>query len=426
MAHVLRHVPFLISLAVEGFYDRDVDSMKHAAKMEKFLSKEEELVVVNVKMSRAMYAQLVQQKFQAPSCYPMPSVSDREAYAEAEIGMKIACGMEMMYQERKKEGEDGRGSGWSKYKENLEKSGYFEGLLCGSKEYKRLMENAEEYYQKSSSVSRTREIMSAPVRRIDEILALSYSEDDFKGPEVAVSDSDSWLYDGEDELNSVLQERQKEMEFYNEKKERKQKGKEKEEGGSSSDANVNNFDLGDISKSMEQFIQKVSSYKGAEVPQNRDFKEVNLDADRFMKDIESMLGSQGGQEEADDDSDGSEGSSMDMDFEDDSEGEDPNDDEKEAFMESYSGAMNEELKNSTLDKSFEHVNQLSSKQNGESSKTTEEKEEDDDDEFTPIDADFNLVKNLLESYSSQQGLPGPASNLLGLMGLQLPKDSNDK
>lgn len=156
MAHVLRHVPFLISLAVEGFYDRDVDSMKHAAKMEKFLSKEKELVVVNVKMSRAMYAQLVQQKFQAPSCYPMPSVSDREAYAEAEIGMKIACGMEMMYQERKKEGEDGKGSGWSKYKENLEKSGYFEGLLCGSKEYKRLMENAEEYYQKSSSVSRTR------------------------------------------------------------------------------------------------------------------------------------------------------------------------------------------------------------------------------------------------------------------------------
>ncbi|KAF8081978.1 hypothetical protein N665_0854s0015 [Sinapis alba] len=424
VAHVLRHEPFLISLAVEGFYDRDVDSMKHAAKMEKFLSSKE-LVVVLVKMSRAMYAQLVQQKFQAPSFYPMPSVSEREAYSEAEIGMKIACGMEMMYQVRKKEGEDGRGSGWSKYKENLEKNGYFEGLVAGSKEYKRLMEKAEEYYQKSSSVSRTRDIMSAPVRRIDEILDLPYSEDDFKGQEeVAVSDSDSWMYDGEDELNSVLQERQKEMEFYNSKKERKQKGKEKGEGGgSSSDANVNNFDLGDISKSMEQFIHKVSGYKGAEVPENREFKEVNLDVDRFMKDIESMLGSQ---EQADDESDGSEGSSMDMDFEDDSEGEDPNDDddEKEAFMESYSGAMNEELKKSTLEKSFEHVNQHSSKQNGESSKTSDEKE--DDDEFTPIDADFNLVKNLLESYSSQQGLPGPASNLLGLMGLQLPKDSNEK
>ncbi|CAH8374995.1 unnamed protein product [Eruca vesicaria subsp. sativa] len=427
VAHVLSHEPSLISLAVERFYDRDVDLMKHVTRMEKFLSRREFVVVV-VKMSRAMYGQLIQQKFQAPSCYPMPSVGDKEGFGEAEIGMKIACGMEMMYQERKKEGGEGgrgrgRGFGWSKYKESLEKSGYFEGLVCGSKEYKRLLENAEVYYQKSSSFSRTREVMSEPVRRIDEILAMPYSEDDFKGQEVGVSDDDSWLYDGEDELNSVLEERQKEMEFYNAKKERKQKGKEKEkeEGGSSGDGNVNNFDLGDISKSMEQFIQKVSSYKGAEVPENREFKEVNLDVDRFMKDIESMLG---GQEQGDDDeSDGSEGSSMDMDFEDDSEGEDPNDDddEKEAFMESYSGAMNEELKNSTLDKSFEHVNQPSSKQNGESSKTSE-----DDDEFTPVDADFNLVKNLLESYSSQQGLPGPASNLLGLMGLQLPKDSNDK
>ncbi|ESQ31312.1 hypothetical protein EUTSA_v10003796mg [Eutrema salsugineum] len=422
VAQVLKHEPFLISLAVEGFYDRDVDSMKHAAKMEKFLSKrrEEELVLVIVKMSRAMYAQLVQQKFQAPSCYPMPSITDRDAYIEAELGMKIACGMEMMYQQRKKEGEDGKGISWSKYKDNLEKNGYFEGLLCGSKEYKRLMENAEEYYQKSSSVSRIRDIMSAPVRRIDEILALPYSEDDFKGQEVPVSDSDSWLYDGGDELNSVLQERQKEMEFYNSKKERKQKAKEKQEAGSSSESNVNNFDLGDISKSMEQFIKKVSSYKGAEVPENRDFKEVNLDVDRFMKDMESILGSQGRQEQADDDSDGTEGSSMDMDFDDlgdDSGGEESNEDEKETFMESYSGAMNVELKNSTLEKSFEHVNQHSSKQNEESSS---------DADFTPIDADFNLVKNLLESYSSQQGLPGPASNLLGLMGLQLPKDSNDK
>lgn len=158
VAQVLRHEPFLISLAVEGFYDRDVDSMKHAAKMEKFLSKgrEPELVLVLVKMSRAMYAQLVQQKFQAPNCYPMPSISDRDAYTEAELGMKIACGMEMMYQQRKKDGEDGKGISWSKYKENLEKKGYFEGLLSGSMEYKRLMENAEEYFQKSSSFSRTR------------------------------------------------------------------------------------------------------------------------------------------------------------------------------------------------------------------------------------------------------------------------------
>lgn len=47
-----------------------------------------------------------------------------------------------------------------------------------------------------------------------------------------------------------------------------------------------------------------------------------------------------------------------------------------------------------------------------------------DGDFSPVDVDFNLVKNFLDSFSSQQGLPGPASNLLGLMGVQFPQDAN--
>lgn len=45
-------------------------------------------------------------------------------------------------------------------------------------------------------------------------------------------------------------------------------------------------------------------------------------------------------------------------------------------------------------------------------------------EFTPVDVDVNLVKSLLDSFSSQQGLPGPASNLLGVMGVKLPEDAS--
>lgn len=158
VAQVLKYEPCLISLAVGGFYDRDIDTMKHAAKMERFLSKgrEEELVCVSVKMSRAMYAQLVQQKFQAPKCYPMPNRNDGPGFMEAEIGMKIACGFEMMYQQRKKEGLEGKGSTWEAFKETLDKSGYFEGQLPGSKEYLRLMQNAEEYYRNSTLISRAR------------------------------------------------------------------------------------------------------------------------------------------------------------------------------------------------------------------------------------------------------------------------------
>lgn len=43
-------------------------------------------------------------------------------------------------------------------------------------------------------------------------------------------------------------------------------------------------------------------------------------------------------------------------------------------------------------------------------------------EMTPVDVDLNLVESILNSYSSQQGLPGPASSLLGLMGIKVPPD----
>lgn len=266
VAWVLKHEPCLISLAVEGFYDRDVDSMKFADKMERFLpnGKKEEVVRVFVKMSRAMYAQLMQQMFRPPKCYPgLPLSSDAEAYKEAELGMKIACGFEMMYQLRKKQGEEGKGSTWEVFWENLEKSGYFEGLLPGSVEYKRLMQRAEEYYKNSSLHCRASEMLNAPVRRIDEILSLPHSADDFKVQELPPSDDDSWLYYGEDELNAALQERQKEMELYGSKRKRKQKVEEEQDAGPSA------YDLGEIANSMQEFVKKISSYEGAEITENR-------------------------------------------------------------------------------------------------------------------------------------------------------------
>ncbi|KAJ0040144.1 hypothetical protein Pint_27695 [Pistacia integerrima] len=426
VAEVLKHEPCLISLAVEGFYDRDIDSMKYAAKMERFLSKgkQQELVLVNVKMSRAMYAQLMQQTFQAPKCYPMPvRGGDVTGYLEAELGMKIACGFEMVYWMRKKEGDEGKGSTWSKYKERLEKSGYFEGLIPGSKEYKRLMENAEEYYRKSNLFVRTSEMMSAPVRRIDEILALPHSAEDFKGQNVPPSDDDSWLYNGEDELNSALQERQKELELYNSELRDKHKSKESQDTGSSSGKNLDDFDLGGLAKTMQAFVHKVSSYKGAEVPENRNLEEVDIDVDRFIKDMESVMRHQGSEETANN-ADSDKGSSSDMDFDESEDGSDmadeDNDDGEDGFMHSYSDALDNELKRTILKKSFIHANEESSKK----IKGTSNGAEDMDEEFSPVNVDVNLVKNLLDSFSSQQGLPGPASNLLGLMGVKLPHDDN--
>lgn len=46
--------------------------------------------------------------------------------------------------------------------------------------------------------------------------------------------------------------------------------------------------------------------------------------------------------------------------------------------------------------------------------------------MTPVDVDLNLVTNILESYSSQAGLAGPASNLLQSMGVQLPDNTDHR
>ena len=47
------------------------------------------------------------------------------------------------------------------------------------------------------------------------------------------------------------------------------------------------------------------------------------------------------------------------------------------------------------------------------------------DDLQPVDLDVNLVESLLASYAGQQGLPGPAGNLAGLMGISLPDNKDD-
>ncbi|KAK1292020.1 hypothetical protein QJS10_CPB17g02505 [Acorus calamus] len=426
VAQVLKHEPCLVSLAVEGFYDRDVDSMKFASKMERFGG--EETVRVSVRMSRAMYAQLMRQAFQAPRGYPMPSLKadGPDVYREAETGMKIACGFEMMYHQRKREGAEGKGKGWKAFLESLERSGYFEGLLPGSKEYKRRMEEALEYHRSTAFFAQTSETLSAPVRRIDEILALPHSVDDFKGLDLPPDDDDSWLYNGEDELNSAILERQKEMETYESERRKHQKSKDTKVSSEGSSEQVDDFNLGEITKTMQAFVQKVSSFEGAEVPENSDSKAVEFDVERFIRDMESVVGRVGHDGAAHPDNvDEDDLSTSDMDYDDFEDGSDleetdeTEDASKDVFMSSYSDALNKELNETTLKKSFIRATEHSNDDEGTSNAS-----KDIDEDFTPVDVDVNLVKSFLDSFSSQQGLPGPASNLLGLMGVKLPQDAS--
>ena len=55
---------------------------------------------------------------------------------------------------------------------------------------------------------------------------------------------------------------------------------------------------------------------------------------------------------------------------------------------------------------------------------SDEVDEPSDDE--DVDIDFNLAQNLLESLKGQVGAAGPASNLMGLMGMAMPRDEPEK
>lgn len=48
-----------------------------------------------------------------------------------------------------------------------------------------------------------------------------------------------------------------------------------------------------------------------------------------------------------------------------------------------------------------------------------------EDEDREMDIDYNLAKNLLESFKGQAGMPGPGGNLMGMMGVQLPRDEDE-
>jgi len=70
---------------------------------------------------------------------------------------------------------------------------------------------------------------------------------------------------------------------------------------------------------------------------------------------------------------------------------------------------------------------MSSVRNAESSHVNlAENIDDEDDDFRPVNVDLNAVKNLLESYESQHGLPGPTSTMLGGMGMRIPPSSGKR
>lgn len=107
------------------------------------------------------------------------------------------------------------------------------------------------------------------------------------------------------------------------------------------------------------------------------------------------------------------------------------------FMEAYGQAMDAQLAGTRMVESFERAptpagpaaaagqqqqagGGAASPQGQGETEEQQQQEEEAPAALRPVDIDVNLVSSLLASYGEQQGLPGPAGTLAGLMGLRLP------
>ena len=105
-----------------------------------------------------------------------------------------------------------------------------------------------------------------------------------------------------------------------------------------------------------------------------------------------------------------------------SEGKMPPRDDDEEVIQQLAGQMESELKGHGV-LSLEGSSSVSRALAGPGDSKTDPGE--DEDSGDDIDMDYHLAKNLLESFKGQAGMAGPVGNILGMMGLSLPRDEGD-
>ncbi|KAI7898786.1 SGT1 protein-domain-containing protein [Cokeromyces recurvatus] len=421
---VLLTEPQLITLAIEAFYLRDPLSMKACASMKIFnpLKGTTETVI---KFTKTTYAQTVHQKFYAPKPFRLPSVNERKKFKYAELGMKVACGLEMLYYNHANDVNHTeeeytvdtypfeKDKKFADYKSHLHKLGYFRSEKQGSQLYNFLIQQSKEQYlaHKREQDGSKRYVSlndldvddedtfrgSHPIlstgetirRRIDTIIS-QYSTEALERLLTAntlTEDSDEWMNVDPQQLEELLMKRMGHLQ-------------ESMMTDLQKDFTMNDtkdIDLQSIMSSLENFVEhNKSGIEGVEFPSQM---LENEDEDFSDEDNDSY----------------------------DEEG--PIQFDVQRFMDILKGKSQED----DLTKVMEEMDQEISghdKISGSFEKiptrlNPEEEEEEEEDINAPVDVQLNLVKNVLESFKSQQGLPGPVGNMLNQFGIVLPGDNEE-
>lgn len=230
-------------------------------------------------------------------------------------------------------------------------------------------------------------------------------------------DDDRWLDLSPEQLDQLLHEASGRKETQPTAKEKEEEEEEEEE---------QNYDLAQVSESMKAFISKVSTHEGAELPRDPSETPITFDADSFLNYFDKILGPKPPETDSDD-LDEEDFECLDSDDDVDLETQESGSLKGAlASLKSYMAQMDQELAHTSMGKSFTTRKQVHKEPPSQMTNNSSDEEDSGagDCAAAPVDVDLNLVSNILESYSSQAGLAGPASNLLQSMGVQLPDNTD--
>ncbi|XP_003783612.1 protein ecdysoneless homolog [Otolemur garnettii] len=417
---VLKQCPRLVAAAAQAFYLRDPIDLRACRIFKTFLP--ETRIMMSVTFTKCLYAQLVQQKFvpDRRSGYGLPPPSHPQ-YRAHELGMKLAHGFEILCSKCGPHFSDSKKSHviasplWASFLESLKKNDYFMGLIEGCSQYQQRLEMAKNYFQLSVNRPESSLAMSPGEEILTLLQTVPFDIEELKKEEANLppEDDDQWLDLSPDQLDQLLQEAAG-------KKESEPISKEEKE---------QNYDLTQVSESMKAFISKVSTHKGAELPREPSEAPITFDADSFLNYFDKILGPTPHESDSDD-LDEEDFECLDSDDDLDLKMQDPC---EEASLKgtlnnlkSYMAQMDQELAHTSIGKSFITQKQVEPVSQTTSNSSDEEDSGAGESVMAPVDVDLNLVSNILESYSSQAGLAGPASNLLQSMGVHLPDNTDPR
>lgn len=434
-AALLEHDPQLLGPAVSAFVSRDSTDAKALRAMRYFPP--ETRLMTEVRFTRCLYAQLRQHRYMPDRRtgwnLPLPNAPEFVAH---DLGLKVACGLEILAAKATQNDQDEKSTDfqndvrWKRFLGSLKEKGYFKGELEGSLMYRELLEKAKQYFMHSVSApnfSSGRSGHSAGERVVHLLRTVDVNVEKLRERErhLKPPDDEKWMEVTPRDLEALL-------DGYS------SQGRNLSDGKRNDSADTELASA--ITKGLQSFVHHTSDYRGAEFPKvdgkERAKDAISFNTDGFFDAVGAILDFKLPSSDEDSSSMSSYG-----DEEEDLRGPhehfergEPEEEEADPSrlvpdMKNYMDLMDRELARTDVGLSFER---LPARSDGGSilkkpapcaTMDSDDDDEESVDDYHPVDLDLTALKNILQSYSCQEGMPGPAGNLLSSMGIHVPPDS---